>query len=187
MKRRRRSNSVPGHVNNEGTSENSSSSPRPSSRRISTASPSNLSSSAARTSGILQITSENFDSDLVGIAVPPHARRAGKYLLGKKLEGSPVKSIVQCLARLENSDKYYQVKLLTLFSGNGRHIRDETQDEKQGKMLLHTEHSLLSLLSGMEGVVQKHDFFTEMCLMEELSGKILVLKNDFEQNVCITL
>ena len=41
------------------------------------------------------------------------------------------------------------------------------QDEKQGKMLLHTEHSLLSLLSGMEGVVQKHDFFTEMCLMEE--------------------
>ena len=34
-------------------------------------------------------------------------------------------------------------------------------------MLLHTEHSLLSLLSGMEGVVQKHDFFTEMCLMEE--------------------
>ena len=46
------------------------------------------------------------------------------------------------------------------------------QDEKQGKMLLHTEHSLLSLLSGMEGVVQKHDFFTEMCLMVKLLLKL---------------
>merc|ERR550532_2250689 len=113
------------------------------------------------------ISTDHFDPSLVGLVVPPHTRRAGKYLLGPKLGVSPVKSIVQCLARLENSDQYFQVKLLTLYSGSGRHIRDETQDEKQGKMLLHTEHSLLSLLSGMEGVVQKHDFFTEMCLMEE--------------------
>merc|ERR1712051_148980 len=113
------------------------------------------------------ISTDHFDPSLVGLVVPPHTRRAGKYLLGPKLGVSPVKSIVQCLARLENSDQYFQVKLLTLYSGSGRHHRDETQDEKQGKMLLHTEHSLLSLLSGMEGVVQKHDFFTEMCLMEE--------------------
>ncbi len=38
-------------------------------------------------------------------------------------------------------------------------------------MLLHTEHSLLSLLKGMEGVVQKHDFFTELCLHEEEVSK----------------
>merc|ERR1719331_425842 len=113
------------------------------------------------------ISTDHFDPSLVGLVVPPHTRRAGKYLLGPKLGVSPVKSIVQCLARLENSDQYFQVKLLTLYSGSGRHHSDETQDEKQGKMLLHTEHSLLSLLSGMEGVVQKHDFFTEMCLMEE--------------------
>merc|ERR1740129_1837525 len=113
------------------------------------------------------ISTDHFDPSLVGLVVPPHTRRAGKYLLGPKLGVSPVKRIVQCLARLENSDQYFQVKLLTLYSGSGRHHRDETQDEKQGKMLLHTEHSLLSLLSGMEGVVQKHDFFTEMCLMEE--------------------
>ena len=73
------------------------------------------------------ISTEHFDPSLVGQAVPPHTRRAGKYLLGPKLGVSPVKSIVQCLARLENSDQYFQVKLLTLYSGSGRHVRDETQ------------------------------------------------------------
>ncbi len=63
---------------------------------------------------------------------------------------------------------FFQVKLLTLSSVSvGRVPQEETQDERQGKMLLHTEHSLLSLLTGMEGVVQKHDFFTELCLHEE--------------------
>lgn len=38
------------------------------------------------------------------------------------------------------------------------------QDEKQGKMLLHTEHSLLSLLEGEEGVVQKHTSFVDTAL-----------------------
>ena len=82
-------------------------------------------STAARTSGM--ISTDHFDPSLVGLVVPPHTRRAGKYLLGPKLGVSPVKSIVQCLARLENSDQYFQVKLLTLYSGSGRHHRDETQ------------------------------------------------------------
>ncbi len=38
------------------------------------------------------------------------------------------------------------------------------QDEKQGKMLLHTEHSLLSLLEGEPGVVQKHTSFVDTAL-----------------------
>lgn len=79
-------------------------------------------------------STESFDPNLVGVLVPPHTRRAGKYLLGPKLGISPVKSIVQCLARLENSDKYFQIKLLTLYSGIGRHAREESQDEKQGKV-----------------------------------------------------
>ena len=66
--------------------------------------------------------------------VPPHTRRAGRYLLGPRLGVSPVKSIVQCLARLENTDRYFQVKLLTIFSGMGRNPREESQDEKQGKV-----------------------------------------------------
>ena len=61
------------------------------------------------------------------------------------------------------------MKLLTL-SSVGKFAAEESQDERQGKMLLHTEHSLLSLLKGMDGVVQKHDFFTELCLHEEEVG-----------------
>lgn len=91
-----------------------------------------------------------------GTPVPEkHVRKAGPYLLGPKLGPSPVKSIVQCLARKEKSDEFYQIKILTL-KGEGQ---PETQDDRQGKMLLHTEHSLLSLLKDQEGVIQHHGLF----------------------------
>lgn len=35
----------------------------------------------------------------------------------------------------------------------------ETQEERQGKMLLHTEYSLLSLLHNQDGVVHHHGLF----------------------------
>ena len=35
----------------------------------------------------------------------------------------------------------------------------ETQDHKQGRMLMYTEYSLLSLLKGQEGVIQCHGIF----------------------------
>ena len=123
MKRRRRSNSVPSHLNDDSSEQSNPS--RTVSRRTSVVSTTSGVSTAARTSGM--ITSDHFDPSLVGMVVPPHTRRAGKYLLGPKLGVSPVKSIVQCLARLENSDQYFQVKLLTLYSGTGRHVREETQ------------------------------------------------------------
>lgn len=45
-----------------------------------------------------------------GTPVPDkHVRKAGPYLLGPKLGPSPVKSIVQCLARKERTDEFYQV------------------------------------------------------------------------------
>lgn len=34
------------------------------------------------------------------------------------------------------------------------------RDERQGKMLLHTEYSLLSLLHGEKGVIQQHGLFS---------------------------
>lgn len=34
------------------------------------------------------------------------------------------------------------------------------QDERQGKMLLHTEFSLLSLLKNQPGVIQQHGMFS---------------------------
>lgn len=38
------------------------------------------------------------------------------------------------------------------------------QDERQGKMLLHTEYSLLSLLKNQEGVIQQHGMFS-VCIL----------------------
>ena len=130
---------------------------------------------------------------MAGMPVFPHVRRSGNYLLGPKLGLSPVKSIIQCLARREYTQEYFQLKLLTLsspgeLSNGGMNIADETQDEKQGKMLLHTEHSLLSLLDGMEGVIRKHDFFTEYCLHEEDIGRgRLVYNGKKTRRICLVL
>lgn len=83
-------------------------------------------------------------------------KRAGPYLLGPRLGNSPVRSIVQCLAKKEGTDDFYSIKILTL-SDPGR----ESYDDKQGKMLLHTEYSLLSLLNGQDGVVHHHGLFKD--------------------------
>lgn len=51
-----------------------------------------------------------------GTPVPSNiAKRAGPYLLGPTLGSSPVKSIVQCLARLEGSDEFYTLKVIFTF------------------------------------------------------------------------
>ncbi|CAH2095146.1 unnamed protein product [Euphydryas editha] len=98
-----------------------------------------------------------------GTPVPEkHVRKAGPYLLGPKLGPSPVKSIVQCLARKEKTDDYYQIKILTLRNEG----QVETQDDRQGKMLLHTEYSLLSLLKDQDGVIHHHGLFKDHALEE---------------------
>ncbi|KAJ8314742.1 hypothetical protein KUTeg_006892 [Tegillarca granosa] len=82
------------------------------------------------------------------VEFPQHRdiKRAGPYLLGPRLGSSPVRSIVQCLARKEGTDDFYTLKILT-FEDKGR----ESQDGRQGKMLMHTEYSLLSLLRYQDG------------------------------------
>jgi serine/threonine-protein kinase 40 len=45
-------------------------------------------------------------------------------------------------------------------------VEDETQDDRQGKMLLHTEYSLLSLLHNQDGVIHHHGFFKVSCLAQ---------------------
>lgn len=100
-----------------------------------------------------------------GTPVPDkHVRKAGPYLLGPKLGPSPVKSIVQCLARKEKTDEFYQIKILTLRNEG----QTETQDDRQGKMLLHTEYSLLSLLKDQDGVIHHHGLF-------KVSGNICLI------------
>ena len=99
---------------------------------------------------------------LAGTRVLPHVRTAGHFLIGPKLCGSPVKSITHYLGRRDGTDKYFLLKILSLTVGG-----KESQDERQGKMLLHTEHSLLSLLQGVAGVVQCHHTFMDTSLQEE--------------------
>lgn len=86
---------------------------------------------------------------------PKTIKRAGPYILGPLIGTSPVRSIVQCLARKVRTDKYYTIKILTLKNEG----EDETQDDRQGKMLLHAEYSLLSLLQNQDGVIHHHGFF----------------------------
>ncbi|XP_046670075.1 serine/threonine-protein kinase 40-like [Homalodisca vitripennis] len=126
----------------------------------------------------------NFSVPPEGTPVPTNiVKRAGPFLLGPTLGNSPVKSIVQCLARQEGTDDFYTLKILTL-KGDGE---VETQDERQGKMLLHTEYSLLSLLSNQEDVVHHHGFFKDIALEERLTSEGLVYTGKIRQRLCLVL
>ena len=54
---------------------------------------------------------------------------------------------------------------------------EETQDDRQGKMLLHTEYSLLSLLHDQDGVIHHHGFFKVNCLIQNSQFPVLKCVN----------
>lgn len=110
-------------------------------------------------------------------------KRAGPYLLGPTLGSSPVKSIVQCLARRDGADDFYTLKILTLKDSD-----EETQDDRQGKMLLHTEYSLLSLLHDQDGVIHHHGFFKDSALEERQTAEgSLVYTGRVKHRLCLVL
>ncbi|XP_056126807.1 serine/threonine-protein kinase 40 isoform X1 [Rhinichthys klamathensis goyatoka] len=113
-----------------------------------------------------------------------NAKRAGPFVLGPRLGNSPVQSIVQCLARKDGTDDFYQLKILTLEERGD--MVGETQEERQGKMLLHTEYSLLSLLSNQEGVVHHHGLFQDRSyeIVEDMeANKVRKMK----RRICLVL
>ncbi|XP_016094561.1 serine/threonine-protein kinase 40-like [Sinocyclocheilus grahami] len=113
-----------------------------------------------------------------------NAKRAGPFVLGPRLGNSPVQSIVQCLARKDGTDDFYQLKILTLEERGD--TAGETQEERQGKMLLHTEYSLLSLLSNQEGVVHHHGLFQDRSceIVEDMeANKVRKMK----RRICLVL
>uniref|UniRef100_A0A8C5IMV9 Serine/threonine-protein kinase 40 n=1 Tax=Junco hyemalis TaxID=40217 RepID=A0A8C5IMV9_JUNHY len=114
-----------------------------------------------------------------------NAKRAGPFILGPRLGNSPVPSIVQCLARKDGTDDFYQLKILTLEERGDKGI--ETQEERQGKMLLHTEYSLLSLLHNQEGVVHHHGLFQDRAceIIEDLEANRMVRK--MKKRICLVL
>uniref|UniRef100_A0A4W5PQG6 Serine/threonine-protein kinase 40 n=1 Tax=Hucho hucho TaxID=62062 RepID=A0A4W5PQG6_9TELE len=115
-----------------------------------------------------------------------NAKRAGPFILGPRLGNSPVPSIVQCLARKDGTDDFYQLKILTL--EERADAAAETQEERQGKMLLHTEYSLLSLLHNQDGVVHHHGLFQDRAYEivedpEANNGKVRRMK----KRICLVL
>ncbi|XP_067862528.1 serine/threonine-protein kinase 40 isoform X2 [Heptranchias perlo] len=111
-----------------------------------------------------------------------NSKRARPFILGPRLGNLPVQSIVQCLARKDGTDDFYQLKILTL---EDRGERMETQEERQGKMLLHTEYSLLSLLHNQDGVVHHHGLFQDRAVVEEFESSKLVRK--MKKRICLVL
>ncbi|XP_058794956.1 uncharacterized protein LOC131666360 isoform X2 [Phymastichus coffea] len=117
------------------------------------------------------------------IVSPKIVRKAGPYILGPIIGSSPVRSIVQCLARKEGTDKYYTIKILTLKDC----MEYENQDDRQGKMLLHSEYSLLSLLHNQDGVVHHHGFFKDFALEEKITNSGAVYTGWIKQRLCLVL
>ncbi|KAJ7304459.1 hypothetical protein JRQ81_012021 [Phrynocephalus forsythii] len=120
-----------------------------------------------------------------GVSSSSSTKRAGPFILGPRLGNSPVPSIVQCLARKDGTDDFYQLKILTLEDRNDKGM--ETQEERQGKMLLHTEYSLLSLLHNQDGVVHHHGLFQDRAceLVEDLESSRMVRKT--KKRICLVL
>lgn len=109
-------------------------------------------------------------------------RKAGPYLLGPKLGTSPVCSITQCLAKKEGTDDFYTIKVLII-----RSPEEETQEDRQGKMLLHTEYSLLSMLHDQDGVVHHHGIFKDRAWEMRETADGLVYTGRQQQRLCLVL
>lgn len=90
-------------------------------------------------------------------------RTAGPYVLGHELGTSPGVPQTQYLARKENTDEFYLLKILS-YDVESELVNKETQ---QGKTLLHTEYSLLSLLTDLDGVIHHHGLFCDYALEEK--------------------
>jgi len=121
-----------------------------------------------------------------------NAKRAGPFILGPRLGNSPVPSIVQCLARKDGTDDFYQLKILTLEERADE--SGETQEERQGKMLLHTEYSLLSLLHNQDGVVHHHGLFQDRAYevvegedAAAASARSGVVRRGMKKRICLVL
>nr|CAD7408007.1 unnamed protein product [Timema cristinae] len=69
-----------------------------------------------------------------------------------------------------------------------RDSSEESKDDLQGKMLLHTEYSLLSLLHDQDGVIHHHGFFKD-CALEErpLADGSLVYTGRVKHRLCLVL
>jgi serine/threonine-protein kinase 40 len=92
---------------------------------------------------------------------------------------SPVRSIVQCLAKRDGTDRFYAIKMLQ-FDG-------QSQIDRQGRMLLHTEYSLLSLLSDQPGVAHHHGLFMDTYEEPVANEEGVVIGKREKKRLCLVL
>lgn len=93
-----------------------------------------------------------FDTDSLSLN---NGLQQGDYFIGPKVNfcTHPVEEITECIAKREDSDEYVVFKIMCC-----------NQDanlgyNSQGKVLLHNEHLILSLLQDIRGVIHHHGLF----------------------------
>ncbi|ESO83949.1 hypothetical protein LOTGIDRAFT_108566, partial [Lottia gigantea] len=101
---------------------------------------------------------------------------------GPRIGYGPVKSIVQCLAKKEGKDDFYKIKILTL-----EKPEDETYDDRQGKMLMHTEYSILSLLHNQTGVEHHHGLFKVQEKEVGSDRRQTIVTGKIQRRLCLVL
>lgn len=95
---------------------------------------------------------------------------AGSYIIGPVIGSSPIECLQLRLARKSGTNDFYILKILTL--DDNPKTEKESRDMMQGKVLLHTENTLLQLLKDMDGVIHSHEFFTDWVFEEKLTERI---------------
>lgn len=98
----------------------------------------------------------DIESDILSLT---NGLQQGDYYIGPRLpsvSASPVRNISEYLARKVDSNEFFTLKMLKFSSING-----DSQEENQGKVLLHNEHSILSILQDTSGVIHHHGLFRE--------------------------
>ncbi|XP_035701532.1 serine/threonine-protein kinase 40 isoform X2 [Folsomia candida] len=115
--------------------------------------------------------------------VNSYVKRAGPLLLGPQLCNSPVKCVTHCLARKDGTDQFYTVKILTLPDP----AVGESTDDIQGKILLHTECSLLKRLNGQKGVVQHYGMYKDLAEEEVDVGGKGYSTGRMQERICLVL
>uniref|UniRef100_A0A182MN97 Serine/threonine-protein kinase 40 n=1 Tax=Anopheles culicifacies TaxID=139723 RepID=A0A182MN97_9DIPT len=89
-------------------------------------------------------------------------RKAGDFVIGYELGTSPGVPQTQYLARKQGSNEFYLLKILS-FDPETEIVDKETL---QGKVLLHNEFTLLSMLDDLDGVIHQHGFFSDYAFEE---------------------
>lgn len=107
--------------------------------------------------------------------------QAGPFLIGKELtpvNAAPVKIIKEYLGKRPGSDEVVLLKVLAAKKADYANS-DKAEEIRQGKMLLHTEFTILSMLHGMPGICRHHGLFKDKVPVpgseEEMERVILAL------------